>query len=68
MRLAVLDANVIVSAGIKSEGAPAKLIMGWVLEGRVQVVTSPLIAQEYREVARRPKFRRYGFLPFGWTS
>ena len=51
MRLAVLDTNVIVSAGIKPEGAPAKLIMDWVLEGQVQVVTSPLIAQEYREVA-----------------
>ncbi len=63
MRLAVLDTNVIVSAGIKPEGAPAKLIMDWVLEGQVQVVTSPLIAQEYREVARRPKFRRYGFPP-----
>lgn len=63
MRLAVLDTNVIISAGIKPEGAPAKLIMDWVLEGQVQVVTSPLIAEEYRAIARRPKFHRYGFPP-----
>jgi putative PIN family toxin of toxin-antitoxin system len=63
VRLAVLDTNVIVSAGIKPDGAPAKLIMDWVLEGQVQVVTCPSIVEEYREVARRPKFYRYGFPP-----
>lgn len=31
MRLAVLDTNVIVSAGIKPGSAPATLIMDWVL-------------------------------------
>lgn len=61
MRLVVLDTNVIVSAGIKPQGAPGKLIMDWVLEGQVQVVTSPLIVEEYREIAQRPKFYRYGF-------
>ena len=63
MRLVVLDTNVIVSAGIKQEGAPAKLIMDWVLEGQVQVVTSPSIVEEYQEVAQRKKFHRYGFPP-----
>jgi uncharacterized protein len=63
VRLAVLDTNVIISAGIKPECAPAKIIIDWALEGQVQVVTSPLIAEEYREVLRRPKFRRYGFPP-----
>ena len=63
MRLAVLDANVIVSTGIRPAGAPAKLVMDWVLEGQVQVVTSPWIVGEYRAVARRAKFRRYGFPP-----
>jgi len=38
-----------------------------VLEGQVQVVTSPWVAGEYREVVRRPKFRRYGFPP-GWLE
>jgi len=63
VRLAVVDTNVIVSAGINPEGAPAKLIMDWVLDGQVQVVTSPLIVKEYRAIVRRPKFYRFGFPP-----
>ncbi len=63
MRLVVLDTNVIVSAGIKPGGAPAEIVMDWVLEGQVQAVTCPWIIGEYREVARRAKFRRYGFPP-----
>jgi predicted nucleic acid-binding protein len=38
-------------------------MMDWVLEGQIQVVTSPWITGEYREVVRRAKFRRYGFPP-----
>ena len=64
MRLVVLDTNVIVSAGIAVETAPAALVMNWVLEGLVQLVTCPWIVAEYREVARRAKFHRYGFPPF----
>jgi putative PIN family toxin of toxin-antitoxin system len=63
MRLAVLDTNIIVSAAIKPGTAPAKLVMDWVLEGQIQVVTSPWVVGEYREVVRRAKFRRYGFPP-----
>jgi len=63
MRLVVLDTHVVVSAGIQPEGAPARLMMDWILEGQVQVVTSPWIVEEYREVARRTKFFRYGFPP-----
>ena len=63
MRLVVLDTNVIVSAGISVGAAPATLMMDWVLEGLVQVVICPWIVAEYREVARRVKFRRYGFPP-----
>jgi predicted nucleic acid-binding protein len=33
------------------------------LEGLVQIVTSPAVVAEYREVVRRPKFARYGFPP-----
>jgi predicted nucleic acid-binding protein len=72
MRLVVLDTNIIVSAGIKPGNAPAKLVMDWVLEGQIQLVTSPWVVNEYREVVRRPKFRRYGFPPdwfeLGWNS
>jgi putative PIN family toxin of toxin-antitoxin system len=63
MRLAVLDTNVIVSAGVKPSGAPARILFDWVLEGHVQAVTSPAVVDEYREVVRRPKFHRYGFPP-----
>ena len=63
MRLGVLDTSVIVSAAHQARRCPAKLIMDWVLEGQVQAVTSPLIVEEYRRVAQRPKFRRYGFPP-----
>lgn len=63
MRLAVFDTNVLVAAGINRAGAPAKLISDWVLEGQVQVVVSPWITSEYREVMQRTKFFRYGFPP-----
>ena len=63
MRLVVLDTNVIVSAGIKPGSIPARIVMDWVLDGQVQVVTCPSIVTEYREVLRRDKFRRHGFPP-----
>ena len=63
MRLAVLDTNVIVSASISPTGPPAQIVTDWVLEGRVRLVTSPLVVAEYREVVRRVKFHRYKFPP-----
>jgi predicted nucleic acid-binding protein len=63
MRLVVLDTNVIVSAGISPGSPPAGIVMDWVLNGRVQTVASPWVVGEYREVARRAKFPRYGFPP-----
>lgn len=63
MRLVVLDTNVVISAGINIAGAPATLIVDWVLEGQVQLVTCPWIVEEYRQVARRKKFATYGFPP-----
>ena len=63
MRLVVLDTNIIVSAGIKREGAPASIVMDWVLDGQLQVVTCPMIVDEYREVVRRARFLRYRFPP-----
>ena len=63
MRLVVLDTNVVVSAGIRPDHAPAKLVMDWVLERQVQVVACPSIVEEYRQVARRKKFAAYGFPP-----
>lgn len=63
MRLVVLDTNVIVSARLSPGGAPATLIMGYVLTGGVQVATCPSVVQEYMEVVHRPKFARFQFPP-----
>ncbi|MBM4360637.1 MAG: PIN domain-containing protein [Deltaproteobacteria bacterium] len=63
MRLVVLDTNVIVSAGNDPRGAPAAIVMEGVLEGRVQVVSSPYVAREYVEVTRRARSLRYRFPP-----
>jgi uncharacterized protein len=64
MRLAVLDTNVLISAGIKPTGAPARIVMDWILEGQVQLVTCPKVRREYRQVSVRAKFLRYKFPPF----
>jgi predicted nucleic acid-binding protein len=64
MRLAVLDTNVLVSAAINSEGAPARIVMDWVLDRQVQTVLCPEIEKEYVAVIAREKFSRYGFPPF----
>jgi predicted nucleic acid-binding protein len=63
MRLAVLDTNVIVSAGLKLNSVPYRLVMGWVFAGQVQAVTCAAVIREYREVLWRPKFTRHGFPP-----
>lgn len=63
MRLVVLDTNVVVSAGIKPSGAPAQIVMDWILEEQVQLVTCPRLRKEYRQVSRRAKFLRYRFPP-----
>lgn len=63
MNLVVLDTNVVISAAIGSQTAPAVVLHEWVLAGLVQTVTTPAIVQEYRAVARREKFRRYNFPP-----
>jgi putative PIN family toxin of toxin-antitoxin system len=63
VRLVVLDTNVIISARVNPNGAPATLLGDWILAAEVQTVTSPAIIREYRDVASRPKFARYGFPP-----
>ncbi|MFP5234864.1 MAG: putative toxin-antitoxin system toxin component, PIN family [Acidobacteriota bacterium] len=63
MRLIVADTNVLVSAAINGAGAPGILVMDWILEGQVQVVTCPAVVREYREVMRRSKFTRYRLPP-----
>ena len=63
MRLAVLDTNVIVSAGLNRAGAPARLVYEWVLTEKVNLVTCPSVIAEYIEVTSRQKFVRNNFPP-----
>jgi uncharacterized protein len=63
MRLIVLDTNVLVSAGISSNGPPAKIVAEHVLSGTVVAVTCPSVTAEYGAVFRRAKFLRYEFPP-----
>lgn len=63
MRLAVLDTNVIVSAGINPDGAPMKLLEDWAFRSRIGIITSPSILDEYYDVVHRRKFAAYDFPP-----
>jgi putative PIN family toxin of toxin-antitoxin system len=55
---AVLDPNVLISAVISSAGAPRDIILAWT-EGSFDLVISPLLLDELREVLARPRFRRW---------
>lgn len=54
----VLDANVLVSAMISTVGPPRQIVDAWV-DGRLELVASPSLLGELREVLDRPKFRRW---------
>jgi putative PIN family toxin of toxin-antitoxin system len=55
---AVLDPNVLVSALVGPLGASAKLLVA-LRGGAFELVASPLLLDELREVLARRKFRRY---------
>jgi putative PIN family toxin of toxin-antitoxin system len=55
---AVLDANVLVSAAISTAGPPRQIVNAWV-DGRFELIASPLLLAERRDVLARPKFRRW---------
>lgn len=55
----VLDTNVLVSALLSPNGPPAK-VLDMLADGAVQLIVSPAIFAEYREVLSRKKF---GFSP-----
>ena len=60
--LAVLDTNVIVSAGIQPGGNPARIVDA-ALSGIVVPVICPTVAEEYLDVVMRPRFRKWRFPP-----
>lgn len=58
MPRAVLDTNVLVSALISPGGASARLLLE-LRAGGFELILSPLLLAELREVLDRDKFRRY---------
>lgn len=59
----VLDANVFVSALIKPEGVPGRLLSRWLGQRTFELVVSPPIVAELRRALRYPRVRRYLALP-----
>ena len=60
MLRAVADANVLVSAAIaRSPQAPSVLTLDAALDGRAELVTSPLLLREITSVLSRPRLRKY---------
>ena len=60
MQRVVADANVLVSAAItRSPQAPSVLTLDAALDGRVELVTSPLLLREVTIVLARPRLQRY---------
>ncbi len=55
---AVLDTNVLVSALISPGGGSARLLLA-LHSGAFELLVSPLLLAELREVLRRDKFRQY---------
>jgi putative PIN family toxin of toxin-antitoxin system len=66
LRLAVLDTNVVVSAGIQSRGPSARIVDS-ALDGQIVVVTCPSVVAEYLEVTNRPRLAKLG-LPPEWLD
>jgi putative PIN family toxin of toxin-antitoxin system len=54
---AVLDPNVIISALLSPEGAPAQAVRAWI-QGEFELVVSPLLLQELSRALAYPKLRK----------
>jgi putative PIN family toxin of toxin-antitoxin system len=56
----VADANVLVSAVLaRSPNSSPAIVLDAAIEGRVELVTSPMLLTELADVLRRPRFRPY---------
>ena len=53
---AVLDTNVLVSAALSRQGAPARILEAW-LRGAFELVVSPMLLDEFERVLAYPKIR-----------
>jgi uncharacterized protein len=54
----VVDANVLVSAVISQAGPPREIVTAWIDE-RFELIASPALLEELRDVLARPRFRRW---------
>lgn len=54
----VLDPNVLVSAAISAGGPPRAIVDAWIDE-RFELIASPAVLDELRDVLHRPRFRRW---------
>lgn len=54
----ILDTNVLLSAFIRVDSKPYKLVQAW-LDGRFELVSSAAQIEEITRVARYPRVRRY---------
>ncbi len=61
-RAAVLDTNILVSAGLKPESAVGALVERALLRD-MPIHVCPSLVAEYQAVLARPKFRKAGFPP-----
>jgi DNA-binding response OmpR family regulator len=56
----VADANVLISAALaRSPNAPSVLTLDAALDGRLELITSPLLLGEIASVLARPRLRKY---------
>lgn len=53
----VLDVNILISALLSRQGAPARLVIAW-LDGAFELVISPQLMEELRRALTYPKLRR----------
>ncbi|HUP32717.1 MAG TPA: putative toxin-antitoxin system toxin component, PIN family [Gaiellaceae bacterium] len=58
MTRAVLDASVFVAAAIRPHGTPAACVRAFA-EGRYELIVSPLLLAELRDVLRRARFHTF---------
>ena len=59
MLRAVLDANVYVSAAVRPEGPPGRIIERFLRGGAFEVVLSPAVADEVLRALAYPKVRKF---------
>jgi len=55
---AILDPNVLISAVLSRRGAPAQVLRAW-LEGRFDLIASPLLLGELERALSYPKLRQH---------